>query len=197
MLPYDPLGVHPRWRSDVRKGVVSKRVLFWRMFACNKNWNEGNSDVPPHSTKNRDEGTFGCSPVPKNRTRHIRQTFLQNHPFVSSRRGTQRSWRDISMPRGKNCGETICAAQVPSPRGQFSKRTKNPLLWGRGNLGGILRDNLGEGNYESKIAARHWGINFYREHLDVLQGPLGKRQNHWRTDVQQRTCKMVWFFLSG
>ena len=53
-------------------------------------------------------------------------------------------------------------------------RPKLPLLWGRGNLGGILRDNLGEGNCESKVAARQWGVNFCpARQQDVLQGPLG------------------------
>ena len=70
------------------------------------------------------------------------------------------------------------AAQLPSPRGQFRKREKNPsLLWGRGNLGGILRDNLGEGNCESKIAARSHSREsiFAARHQDVSQGPLGTR----------------------
>ena len=31
------------------------------------------------------------------------------------------------------------------------------------NLGGILRGNFGEGNCESNIAARQWGVNFCRE----------------------------------
>ena len=91
---------------------------------------------------------------------------------------SQRALRGILMPRGKNCRETIfsrsVAAQLPSPRGQFRKRGKNPLLWGRGNLGGILRDNLGEGNCEAKIAARQRGVNFFAaRHQDVSQGPLG------------------------
>ena len=52
------------------------------------------------------------------------------------------------------CAKRTIAAQIPSPRGQFcQKRTKRPLLRGRGTLGGTLRDNLGDGNCESKIAA--------------------------------------------
>ena len=34
---------------------------------------------------------------------------------------------------------------------------KNPLLWARDSLGGILRDNSGEGSCESKIVSRQWG----------------------------------------
>ena len=56
------------------------------------------------------------------------------------------------LPRDNFCRSL--AAQLPSPRGQFWKRRKCPLLWGRGNLGSNLRDNLGEGKWESKNAAR-------------------------------------------
>ena len=45
--------------------------------------------------------------------------------------------------------------------------------WQRGNFGGILRDNLGEGNCESKIAARQWGVNFRCEASRCLAGPSG------------------------
>ena len=58
--------------------------------------------------------------------------------------------------------------------GTILKEEKCPLLWGRGNLGGILRDNLGEGNWESKIAARQWGVNFCREASRCLARPSGK-----------------------
>ena len=47
--------------------------------------------------------------------------------------------------------------------GKFKRWKKQPLLWGRSNLGGILRDDLGEGNCESKIAARQWEVIFCRE----------------------------------
>ena len=43
-------------------------------------------------------------------------------------------------------------------------------------MGGILRDNLGEGNCESKIAARQWGVNFCREASRCLAGPSGHYQ---------------------
>ena len=68
------------------------------------------------------------------------------------------------LPRDNFCRSI--AAQLPSPRGQFWMRKKCPLLWGRGNLGGILRDNLGEGHCESKIAARQWGVNLF-EHTPI------------------------------
>ena len=41
-------------------------------------------------------------------------------------------------------------------------------------MGGILGDNLGEGNCESKIASRQWGDNFCRETSICLAGPSGK-----------------------
>ena len=41
-------------------------------------------------------------------------------------------------------------------------------------MGGILGDNLGEGNCESKIASRQWGDKFFAaRHQSVSQGPLG------------------------
>ena len=46
-------------------------------------------------------------------------------------------------------------------------------MWGGDSLGGILGDNLGEGNCESKIASRQWGDNFCRETSICLAG-LGK-----------------------
>ena len=39
-------------------------------------------------------------------------------------------------------------SQLPSPQGLFWERHSSPLLWARDNFGGILRDNLGEGNCE-------------------------------------------------
>ena len=48
-------------------------------------------------------------------------------------------------------------------------------------MGGILGDNLGEGNCESKIASRQWGDNFCRETSICLAGPSG----------------LVFFFLGG
>ena len=75
------------------------------------------------------------------------------------------------LSRGNFCRSA--AAQLPSPRGQFWKSKNCPLLWGRGTLGGILRDNLGEGIWESKIVARQWGVDFCREASRCLAGPSG------------------------
>ena len=65
---------------------------------------------------------------------------------------------------------------VPSPQGQCWKRKKalySSLLWGRGNLGVILRDSVGEGNCESKIAARKRGVHACRDTFRSLAGPSG------------------------
>ena len=40
-------------------------------------------------------------------------------------------------------------------------------------MGGILRDNLGEGHCESRISARQWGVNFCREAFRGLAGRSG------------------------
>ena len=50
-----------------------------------------------------------------------------------------------------------------------------PSLVGERQFGGILGDNLGEGNCESKIVARQWGVNFCRETSRCLAGPSGSR----------------------
>ena len=78
------------------------------------------------------------------------------------------------MPRGKNCRETIFAAQLPRNCGVILKEETFPLLWGRGSLGGHLRENLDEGNRESKIAARQWGVKFCREASKCLARRSGK-----------------------
>ena len=88
------------------------------------------------------------------------------------------------MPRGRNfklflnCRETIFAAQLsrndPHRRGNSERRRKkSPLLWGRGNLVGILSDNLGEGNCESEIAAGHWESIFAARPSRCLAGLSG------------------------
>ena len=40
-----------------------------------------------------------------------------------------------------------------------------------------LRDNLGEGTCQSKVAARQWGVNLCLEGLRCLAGPLGSYQD--------------------
>ena len=82
------------------------------------------------------------------------------------------------MSRGKNCRETIlslnCLA-VTLTAGVILKEEKMPslvgVLWARDSFGGILGDNLGEVNCESKIVARQWGVNFCRETSRCLAGP--------------------------
>ena len=94
---------------------------------------------------------------------------------------TQRARRHLDAARKKLSRDNFCcsiAAQLPSPVGAVLKeKKKRPLLsslvW-RSNWGGVVRDNLGEGNCESKIAAREWGVNFCREALRCLAGPSGK-----------------------
>ena len=72
------------------------------------------------------------------------------------------------MPRGKICRETeFCpsiAAQLPFTVMGILKEGKKPSCRGRGNLGGILRDDLHEGNCKSKIATRQWEVNFSAGH---------------------------------
>ena len=90
---------------------------------------------------------------------------------------SQRAWRGILMPRGENCRETIfcrpIAAQGSLTAGAILKDEKKPSLVGERQLGGISRDNLGEGNCEPKNAARQWGVNFCREASRCLAGPSG------------------------
>ena len=134
----------------------------------------------PNGSIHRMCGTCGSNPGmlwntekraktrPKKRTTRNMQTIIA--------RKTQRARRGILMPRGKNCGETIFAAQLPHnyPHhgGNFGKKKKCPLLWGRGNLGGILWDTLGEGNWESKLPRDNGESIFAARHQDVSQGPL-------------------------
>ena len=75
------------------------------------------------------------------------------------------------LPRDNFCRSI--ASQLPSPRGRFWKRKNCPLWWARDSLGGILRGNLGEGNCESKIAARQWESIFCREASRCLARPSG------------------------
>ena len=51
--------------------------------------------------------------------------------------------------------------KYPHRRGNC-ERIKRPLLGGRGNLGGILRDNLGEGDCESKKCRETVGSQLWR-----------------------------------
>ena len=65
----------------------------------------------------------------------------------------------VTVPRGpreaSKCRLRVSiAAPSPSLRGLFWKKNWSPLLWRAGNVGGILRDSLCEGNYESKKLPR-------------------------------------------
>ena len=66
--------------------------------------------------------------------------------------------RDRLMSRDKNCRETSFVSHLsrnyPHRGVNFEREEKNTFLWGRDSLGGILGDNLGEGNCESKIVGR-------------------------------------------
>ena len=81
------------------------------------------------------------------------------------------------MSRGKNCRETIFAAQLPHnyPHrgGNFETGKKSPLLWGRGNLGGNLRDNLAGVIASQKLQRDSGESIFAARHQDASQGPLG------------------------
>ena len=56
----------------------------------------------------------------------------------------------------------------------LNEEKKDLSCGGGGNWGGHLRGNLGEGNCESKIVARQWGVNFYSEAWRCLAGPSGE-----------------------
>ena len=87
---------------------------------------------------------------------------------------TQRAWRGISMPRGKSCRETLAQLphNYPHRRGNFERGKKNPLLSGRGNLGGILRGNFGEGNCESKNCRETMGSQFLPRGIEMPRKAL-------------------------
>ena len=113
------------------------------------------------------------------------------------------------MPRGKNCCETIFAAQLPRnyPHrgGNFEEEKKPSLVGERGNVGGISRDKLGVGNCESKIAARQWRVNICREASRCLaaSGSGDPKRAFWddfpglmRTAKVDIGCKISWPFFS-
>ena len=102
-----------------------------------------------------------------------------------TRFASQRAQRGILMPRGKNCRETIFAARLPRNcphrRGNFERGKNVLLLWGRGNLGGILRDNLVARVIESQKLPRDSGESiFAARHQGVSHGPLGLAQKYDR-----------------
>ena len=90
---------------------------------------------------------------------------------------------DLDVARQKLPRDNFCrsvATQLPSPRGQFWKEEKNALsCGGEANWEAILRDNLGEVNCESRIAARQWGVSFCREASRCLAGRSGRFLMGW------------------
>ena len=56
----------------------------------------------------------------------------------------------------------------------FLIERERSLSCGERQFGRQLIDNLVEGNPESKIAARQWGVNFCRETSRCLGGPSGR-----------------------
>ena len=78
------------------------------------------------------------------------------------------------LPRDTFCLSIV--SQLTLTAGVILKEEECPLLWVRHSFGGILGDNLGEGNCESKIVARQWETIFAARHQGVSQGPLGNVQ---------------------
>ena len=59
--------------------------------------------------------------------------------------------------------------------GVILSEEKMPSLVGESTLGGILGDDLGEGNCESKIVSRQWGRLFLPRDIKMSRrAPLGK-----------------------
>ena len=78
------------------------------------------------------------------------------------------------LPRDNFCRSI--AAQLPSPMGAILKEEKMSSIVGERQFGRHIKRQFGcEGNCESKIAARQWGVKEGpARHQDVSQGPLGK-----------------------
>ena len=81
-------------------------------------------------------------------------------------------WFPRGLRKASNCRKTIFAAQLPSPEA-ILKQEEMPSLVGRGHSGGIFEDSLGEGNCESKTAARQLESQFCREASRCLAVPSG------------------------
>ena len=85
--------------------------------------------------------------------------------------------RDTLMSRAKNCRETIFVSQLsrscPHRGGNF-ERGRNALSCGPETVLEAFKETiLGEGNCESKIVARQWGVDFCRGTSRCLAGPSG------------------------
>ena len=106
---------------------------------------------------------------------------------------TQRARRGISMPRGKNCRETIFAAQLPRncphPGGNF-ERGKIALSCGGEAVSEAFWEAICVRVIASQKLPRDWGGNFCHEASRCLTGPSG----HCTADC---IGTAVWEGLSG
>ena len=92
---------------------------------------------------------------------------------------TQRARRGILMPRGKNCRETIFAAQLlrnyPHHGGNF-EREKNVLCCGGEAIWEAFYETTWARVIESQKLPRESGESiFAARHQDASQGPLGRK----------------------
>ena len=92
------------------------------------------------------------------------------------------------MPRGKNCRETIFAAQLPRNyphHGGSLERGKNVLCCGGEAIWEAFYETIWARVIESQKLPRDSGESiFAARHQDVSQGPLGVRKNA-KTDGQK------------
>ena len=134
------------------KGWIPKG-WFWPMFPCTKNrmfaW-----------YKNRNEGTFGCSPGTKNRTEgtFAKTTLFRNRPFVSSRKSPScnskalEPWsanRELRVSQRRGAVETAVKSGLT--------KAHEPWLWGnkkkthRPWIGDGLSRELGTFNLQIRV----------------------------------------------
>ena len=118
--------------------------------------------------------------------------FCPPNPLSISLSRSLRNSQNFHQPTSSETafgGSRKMVSDGPSSQGfafQYVLPLPLALPWGRGNLGGILRDNLGEGNCASKIAAREWGVNFCREASRCLAGPSGQVSRFSGTEKQPK-----------
>ena len=74
--------------------------------------------------------------------------------------GSQKRWRQTVATINPPIVDTGPVRKFSFDPGSHTDLETKHEAWGRGNVGGILRDNLGEDACESKIATRQWGVNF-------------------------------------
>ena len=96
----------------------------------------------------------------------------------------------VSQVNAALCRETEIAARqflplnclaVTLTAGKVWKRKRCPLLWVKDSLGGILGDNLGEGNCESKNCLETMGRQFLPRDIKMSRRASGKVSGrNWR-----------------